>query len=82
MAEDWEDVNKRCFVQLVQTYLLKSEANPDRCVRILFEAMRCKKGTIPEDLDKASRKFIDWQLHLETVDKPEWVTYCIGPGIP
>lgn len=76
---DWEDISKFAFWQLVQTWLIKSELDAMSCVRILHEAQRCKKTTLPMDLVRAVEGFIAWQV--EGKERPAWVSNAIGPGI-
>lgn len=79
MAEDWEDVNKRAFWMLVQTWLLKSDQDAMSCVFILHKAQRCKKAGIPMNLIQAVQEFIDWQVHSK--EKPKWYETPLTDGI-
>ena len=77
---NWEFVNKVAFLQCVQTWLLKSDLSGEECVRVLFEAQRCRQTTLPMDLPQVVRQFIEWQIL--GAKKPEWVSHPGIGGIP
>jgi hypothetical protein len=80
-VQDWEDVNKSAFVQMIALSLIKGEHNAETCVRILYEAYRCRKAGIPMDLPSDVREFMEWQEEPMLKSKPGWVNYTIGAGI-
>lgn len=81
-CQDWEQINKMAFLRMIEMYLNKSKLNPNKCVEVLFEAHRCKKNGIPDRLVKAVSEFLEWQLNIGVVSKPEWVAHPLGGNIP
>jgi len=79
MALDWDDVNKETFCRMVEMYLHKITIGSEEAARVVFEANRIRKASLPEELPKALKEFMAWQLNAGV--KPAWVNHPIGPGV-
>lgn len=68
---DWETSNKRAFILLLQTALLKdNDTTPEMCVDALYHALRVRKQNVPNDLRLAVSHFLVWRVRGG--EAPDW----------